>query len=37
MFVIIGIIGEYVAILFSEVKGRPIYIVDKKINFEIEE
>ena len=33
MFVIIGIIGEYIAILFSEIKGRPIYIVEKEINF----
>ena len=34
LFVIIGIIGKYIAILFSEIKGRPIYIVEKKLNFE---
>jgi uncharacterized membrane protein HdeD (DUF308 family) len=30
LFVIIGIIGEYIAVLFKEVKGRPIYIVEKE-------
>lgn len=34
LFVIVGIIGEYIAILFSELKDRPIYIVDKASNFE---
>ena len=34
MFVIIGIIGEYIAILFTELKDRPIYIVDRTENFE---
>lgn len=34
LFVIVGIIGEYIAILFSELKDRPIYIVDKALNFE---
>ena len=34
MFIIIGIIGEYIAILFTELKDRPIYIVDKTQNFE---
>ena len=34
LFIIIGIIGEYLAVLFSEVKDRPIYIIDKKINME---
>lgn len=27
LFVVIGIIGEYIAILFAEIKDRPIYIV----------
>ena len=34
MFVIIGIIGEYIAILFTELKDRPIYIVDRTENMD---
>lgn len=34
MFILIGIIGEYIAILFTELKDRPIYIVDRTENFE---
>lgn len=34
LFVIIGIIGEYIAILFTELKDRPIYIVDRTRNME---
>lgn len=34
MFVVIGIIGEYIAILFTEMKDRPIYIVEKTENVE---
>lgn len=33
MFLIMGIIGEYIAILFMELKDRPIYIVDKTSNM----
>lgn len=33
LFVIIGIIGEYIAILFSELKDRPIYIVSETRNI----
>lgn len=33
LFVIVGIIGEYIAILFSELKDRPIYIVEKTKNI----
>lgn len=33
LFVIVGIIGEYIAILFSELKDRPIYIVEKTENL----
>lgn len=33
LFVIVGIIGEYIAILFSEMKDRPIYIVEEEWNF----
>ena len=34
MFFLIGIIGEYNAILFTELKVRPVYIVDETRNFE---
>lgn len=33
LFVIVGIIGEYIAILFSELKDRPIYIVEETRNL----
>lgn len=34
LFVIVGIIGEYIAILFAELKDRPIYIVRDTENME---
>ncbi len=34
LFVIVGVIGEYIAILFSELKDRPIYIVDRTLNLD---
>ena len=34
MFIVIGIIGEYIAILFTELKDRPIYIVERTENME---
>jgi glycosyltransferase involved in cell wall biosynthesis len=34
LFLIVGIIGEYIGILFKEVKGRPIYIVEETLNFD---
>lgn len=34
LFVIVGIIGEYIAILFTEVKDRPVYIVEETRNLE---
>lgn len=30
----IGVLGKYIGILFDEVKERPEYIIDEKINFE---
>lgn len=36
LFLLIGLIGKYIAILFEEVKGRPIYIIEKKFNFKNE-
>ncbi len=34
LFVIVGIIGEYIAVLFTELKDRPIYIVAETWNME---
>lgn len=34
LFIIVGIIGEYIAILFSELKDRPIYVVKSTKNME---
>lgn len=33
MFLLIGIIGEYIAILFTELKDRPVYIMEKTENL----
>ncbi|MCI8886923.1 MAG: glycosyltransferase family 2 protein [Hungatella sp.] len=33
LFVLVGIIGEYIAILFTELKDRPIYIVEETKNI----
>jgi polyisoprenyl-phosphate glycosyltransferase len=30
----IGILGEYLARIHEEIKGRPLYIIDEQINFE---
>lgn len=37
LFVIVGIIGEYISILFSELKDRPVYIVEELKNVENKE
>jgi len=37
LFMIVGIIGEYIAILFSEMKDRPIYIVEDTRNIGTED
>ncbi len=31
--IFLGIVGEYIAAIFDEVKGRPHYIIEEKINF----
>ncbi|SEB00798.1 hypothetical protein SAMN02910384_03049 [Pseudobutyrivibrio sp. ACV-2] len=37
LFTILGFISEYLSIIFAEVKGRPIYIVDSIITKDGEE
>lgn len=37
LFVVVGIIGEYIAILFTELKDRPIYIVKDTKNVDCSE
>ena len=34
LFLLLGIIGQYIGVLFQEIKGRPIYIVEERLNFE---
>ena len=34
LFVVVGIIGEYISVLFAELKDRPIYIIEDTINIE---
>ena len=36
LFAIVGIIGEYISVLFNELKDRPIYIIDDIRNLEKE-
>ncbi len=33
LFIVIGIIGEYIAVLFEELKDRPLYIIEDMHNF----
>lgn len=37
LMVIIGVIGEYISILFTEIKERPIYLVDETLGEEKKE
>lgn len=30
----IGVLGQYIGVLFDEVKGRPEYIINEKVNYE---
>ena len=32
VLLVIGIIGQYISVLFSEIKNRPIYIVKNVVN-----
>lgn len=34
LMISIGVLGEYVARIFEEIKGRPLYIVSDRFNFE---
>jgi dolichol-phosphate mannosyltransferase len=34
LFLVVGIIGEYISILFREMKDRPIYLVEKTQNMD---
>lgn len=33
LFMLVGIIGQYIGVLFQEIKGRPIYLVEETLNF----
>jgi len=33
LFLLVGIIGQYIGILFQEIKARPIYLVEETVNF----
>ncbi len=37
LMISIGVLGEYVARIFEEIKGRPLYIVSDRYNFDITE
>ena len=37
VFFILGIFGEYMAVLFTEMKGRPLYIVEEAVNMKTED
>ena len=33
LFLLVGIIGQYIGVLFQEIKGRPLYLVEETLNF----
>ena len=33
LFIVVGIIGEYIAVLFEELKDRPLYVIEDMKNF----
>jgi len=33
LFIILGVIGEYIAMIFEEVKGRPIAVIEEEVGF----
>ena len=33
LFILVGIIGQYIGVLFQEIKGRPIYLIEETMNF----
>ena len=33
-FVFLGILGEYVGRTYMQVKGRPLFVVDKRLGFD---
>ena len=37
LFFVIAVIGEYISVLFEELKDRPIYIVSDAVNFSVHE
>lgn len=37
ILVVLGIIGEYIARIYEEVKARPLYIIDESIGIEVDE
>lgn len=37
MFFVLGIMGEYLGIILSEIRKRPIYIISKTANIDVEE
>ncbi len=34
-FFILGIMGRYIAFIFDEIKNRPVYLVDRRVNFNL--